>query len=89
MRRLRYGWEQKNEKRFDRVLDHLISEARKLLPEGYDLAGISIVHVEEVEACYISSFPPSNDIWEKDVMKDIWVDAQRQYDECFKPRAKA
>jgi hypothetical protein len=65
------------------MLDHLISESSKILPKDYHLVGVAIVRGELAEACYLSTFTPRNDIWDKDVLKDIWVDAQRQYDECF------
>jgi hypothetical protein len=83
MTRYTYEWERRHAKRFDRMLDNLILESSKILPKGYYLVGVAIAHGELAEACYLSTFTPENDIWDKDVLNDIWVDAQRQYDECF------
>jgi hypothetical protein len=78
-----YNWEKK--RKIKQAVMDAIEMANIEMPDGYSVAGISIVNEEAVEAAYFSAIKPSDAIWTMDVMKDIAGDANSQYEQCFGP----
>lgn len=54
------------------------------LPDGYRIAGISIVNEDNVEAQYFTAIEPRGDIYEMDVFGDLYHDIRVMYEECLK-----
>ena len=74
-----YEWKEKIA--FD--VEQAIQAAWGCLPNGYSVAGISIINDQEVEAEYFTEIEPDGQIWTMDVLSDLKCDLNSLYSECF------
>lgn len=75
---MEYEWEKK-------INQSTIAKMKRLLPDGFDLAGIAVVNKNTCEAALMYSAwnLPTGDVASIDIWQDIEADASEIHQECL------